>query len=342
MDSNKPTAESYREEFLSVIDFKEEHLLYNLERVRQYILTEFANKKEKAIADINKLKPTSDPQLLKNEVHNTSIPFTDFTRHIQDKLTNVLHTKQFFMNVANDMINAAKMTVEETSNGKDNFSLVCNYKKRREDNIPCETLYDESTVKYLVSKTFKKSSTDMYQLASSYPIPKYFPEKKTLKVACIGGGPGSDLTGLLTYLLECGYSSFECVIYDFNAVNWSKVSSGVLDGIIKKQAQKVFKREVEISIRWEFTDMRKDWENKENIPKADVFSNCWALNECLYNENFWNGLLENNTESVFLFVDGEVDPIQRFQFLEGVKGRKFIYEGLESPRRLAIFPSQAV
>ena len=341
-DFNKiqqPSMEEYQKEFLQLIDFKEEHLLYNLDRVRAYLLAEFQAKKQKAIEDINKLKPDTAPALAKNQVHHVSIPFTDWTRHMQEKLTNVFVTKSFFMNVANDMINSAKMTEEETSVAKDNFNIVCNYKKKRENNLSCEGLYNEALAKYLVSKTFKKSATDMYNLASCFPVKQYFPEKKTLKVAAIGGGPGSDLTGLLNYLLECGYSSFECTVYDFNAVNWGNVCSGPLVEIIKKQTQKVFKREVEISIKWEFADMKKDWESKETVPQADVFTNCWALNECLFNENFWNGLLENNKESLFLFVDGEIDPIQRFQYLESVKGRKFAFEALESPRRLTIFPS---
>jgi len=334
-----PSMEAYQKDFLQLIDFKEEHLLYNLDRLREYLLAEFQAKKEKAVADITKLKPDTDPAQVRHDVLHVSIPFTDFTRHMQDKLTNVFHTKQFYVNVTNDMINAAKMTEEEISVAKDNFNIVCNYKKRRENNLSCEDLYNEALVKYLVAKTFKKSATDTYNLASCFPVKKYFPEKKTLKVAGIGGGPGSDLTGLLNYLLECGYSSFECTVYDFNAVNWGKVCSSSLVEIIKKQTQKVFRREIEISIKWEFVDMKKDWESKEAIPQADVFSTCWALNECFFSENFWNGLIENNKESLFLFVDGESDPIQRFQYLESVKGRKLAYEDLENPRRLTIFPS---
>lgn len=334
----KPSLETYKEDFLKTIDAKEEYILYNLDRIREYVLSEFKEKKEKAAEDLNNLKLSSTEADIKNEILNVTLPFTDFTRHMQDKLSNVLHTKQYFLNVTTDMINSAKLTEEETKIAKENFNIVCNYKKRRENNLSCEDLYNEALVKYLVAKTFKKSATDTYNLASCFPVQKYFPNKEVLKVACIGGGPGSDLSGLLNYLIECGYSNFECVVYDYNATNWSNVCLAPLTDILQKQALKVFKKQIKLTLKWEFVDMKKDWTEKGYVPKADLFSTCWALNECLFNETFWNDLIQGNPESFFFFVDGESDPIERFQWLSSVSKRKFIYEALENPRRFAIFP----
>lgn len=332
------TVESYQQELLNLINAKEEHILYNLDRIREYVIEEFKTKKEKATEDIKKIKSNTDQIVLKNDVLNVTLPFTDFTRHMQDKLSNVLHTKQFFLSVTNDMINSTKLTDDETKIAKENFNLVCSYKKRRENNISCENLYNEALVKYLVAKTFKKSATDTYNLASCFPIDKYFTKKEILKVACIGGGPGSDLTGLINYLLECEYSNFECIVYDYNAENWGKVCSAPLVDIMQKQALKVFKRPLNISVKWEFIDMKKDFSEKGLVPKADVFSTCWALNECFFNEKFWQDVIDANPLSFLFFVDGESEPIQRFQHLDSLKQRKFIYEDLENPRRLSIFP----
>ena len=337
-DREKPL-EAYKQEFFKSTNDKEEYILYTLDRIKAYVLTEFKAKKEKALEDLEKVKYIPNETDVKNEVFNVTLPFTDFTRHMQDKLSNVLHTKQFFLNVTNDMINAAKLTEEETKVAKENFNLVCNYKKRRENNLACEDLYNEALVKYLVHKTFKKSATDTYNLASCFPIQKYFPIQEVVRIACIGGGPGSDLTGLLNYLLECGYSSFECVIYDYNAENWGKVCYTPLTDIVKKQTLKVFRQVIDITIKWEFVDMKKDWSAENPCPKAHVFSTCWALNECLFNEQFWTELIEKNPQSFLFFVDGETYPIERFKSLSCLKARRFTYESLENPRRLAIFPS---
>lgn len=339
--SQPESLDSYKKAFLETINDKEQYLLHNLDRIREYVLSEFENKRKTALEDLDKFKETGHEADLRSNVLNVVLPFTDFTRHMQDKLSNVLHSKQFFLNVTTDMINATKMTEDETKVAKENFNIVCNYKKRREDNLSCEDLYNEALVKYLVAKTFKKSATDTYNLASCFPIQKYFSNKQALKIACIGGGPGSDLTGLINYLVECGYTTLDCTIYDYNSKNWQSVCKEPLMDIIKKQAVKVFKIPLNISINWQFVDMKQDWPEKEQVPKADVFSTCWALNECFFNTGFWDKIISANPESFLFFVDGESEPINRFQHLETLKGRKFIFEDLENPRRLAIFPSKA-
>lgn len=77
--------------------------------------------------------------------------------------------------ICNDMIKHSKLDGDELKIARDNFNLVCNYSKRKDEKILSEELYTSPLVKYLVTKTFKKSSTDVYNLVSSYSIDSYLP-----------------------------------------------------------------------------------------------------------------------------------------------------------------------
>ena len=41
-----------------------------------------------------------------------------------------------------------------------------------------------------------------------------------MRVVCIGGGPGSDLCGIASHLLELGVGKINARIYDYNYDKW--------------------------------------------------------------------------------------------------------------------------
>lgn len=94
----------------------------------------------------------------------------------------------------------------------------------------------------------------MYELIAAHKL--HLPEGKKLRVACIAGGPGSDLAGVLTHLVELGYQSFECVVYDWNHAAWERCSSS-LSKLFTKECKKQGK-EIELSISWQFMDLSSE------------------------------------------------------------------------------------
>lgn len=335
------TVKQYKEDFLEMLENREKYINYSIDRLKEYIAQEFEQRKNKVLKELDKSVHVKDGDDAKAFFLNIGLPFTDQTKHLQDKLTNVLHTKQFYINISNELAQKTKLSEEELAIAKRNFDLVCDYNQRRDNLVKSEELYTIPLAKYLITKCFKKSATDSYALVSCHPLKTYFKDvESTLKIVSIAGGPGSDLTGVLCYLMELGFFKFECRIFDFNCKNWAEVSGEVLVNAIKGQAKKVYGRIPEITIEWKFCDIKTPFEKKEDIPTGDIFFTCWALNESIFNNLFWEELITKNENSYLFFVDGDRYPIENIRSFESLKNRKFIYEGLETPRRVAIFPIQ--
>lgn len=45
-----------------------------------------------------------------------------------------------------------------------------------------------------------------------------------MRIVCIGGGPGSDLCGIVSHLLELGIKRIRARVYDYNWDKWSGVA----------------------------------------------------------------------------------------------------------------------
>jgi len=333
----------YEKDLLQTIESKEQHILYSLERVKAYILKEYRLKKEKALKDMQQFEKINDKEAARALAIHIGLPFTDYAKHLQEKLCNVMHTKQFYLNVNTELGKVVKLDEKELSIAKDNFDMVCNYQKRRENGIPSEDLYTPELMKYLIQRTFKKSANDAYAAISSINLEGLVDfQKEYIRICCIGGGPGSDLTGILCYLMELGHFKFECFIYDYNHTNWENVAAKPLLEILKAQSKKSFGKEIEISIKWVFCDIKSDWDDKTPIPSADIFCSCWALNESIYYPKFWEDLIDANKNALFFLIDGDRYPIENFRYFKSLSHRKFLYEGLETPRRLTIFPVSTI
>jgi ABC-type transport system substrate-binding protein len=106
----------------------------------------------------------------------------------------------------------------------------------------------------------------------------------------VGGGPGSDLAGALTYLIELGYSKFDCTILDFNADMW-RTAAGPLAGIVRNEAKK-FGRKVDLNVEWRQFDMGASGAEKLLLDGGfQLITCCWALNEMPFNQPMWQAIV---------------------------------------------------
>ena len=164
---------------------------------------------------------------------------------------------------------------------KTKFDLICNYSKRATEAIPnTGTFYDEDLCVYLMSKTFKKSATDAYESffclgrwaagavgseaagekeeataatvssgSSCSEIVNFLRSTPEVRLGSIGGGPSSDMTGMIAYFHDLLLSTaaananantkeeaeegkrtaekvptFSCQVFDIMDVNWCRAS----------------------------------------------------------------------------------------------------------------------
>ena len=161
------------------------------------------------------------------------------------KIYNTHNSKNNLFLVSEEISKYAtkKMTPEMTKDAKSRFNIICNYSKRKEENIPnTGSYYNTNLCLHLMRKTFKKSGNDSYDSflrIKKSKLAEIFEGKKQVKITCLGGGPGSDLTGALTYCLdnEIG-QEFGCTVLDFNSEEWSKAAKEILEKSYKKILKK--------------------------------------------------------------------------------------------------------
>lgn len=126
--------------------------------------------------------------------------------------------------------------------------------------------------------------------------------KKSIEVACLGGGPGSDLLGLLKYLIQTGAKdlSLKCYIFDKERAwgdSWSDVASSLNPPF---QLYPVFQQ-------MDVTDP-KTWVSYQKFLRADLFTLSYFLSEVWKIKEdaepfFEHCLSQMKSGSMILFVD---------------------------------------
>ena len=143
-----------------------------------------------------------------DEKLNRSIPFTDFSNKMLNRISNAFQTRDLLHDVCIQVQDhcSKELTADGAKKAKKQFDLICNYSKRQTDDVPnTGEMYDNDLCLFLMSKTFKKSSNDAYE--SFYYIHDIIEnlgilESSTIKIASLGGGPGSDIVGVVGYLCD--------------------------------------------------------------------------------------------------------------------------------------------
>ena len=185
-----------------------------------------------------------------DKILNITLPFWDKSRHLREKLNNTLPFKQIIMNTHVELSKTTLLTKEEERGAKNNFDLICDYKKRSEQKLSGKELYTEGVCKHLVRRTFKKTATELYEMVASAELGV---RAGGVRVVCVGGGPGSDLCGVVAHLLELGVDKCEGVVFDYNHERWEAVA-GQLGNIISNEAKK-WNIPFNLSIEWRHLDM---------------------------------------------------------------------------------------
>ena len=325
------------EEIHKAFEAHERNMMAALTRVKEYTLKELANQKKTMLDGLKTVssKPQKSPEDAFGSLLNITLPLFDNLNHLQEKLNNVVPAKQLYVNIYTDLTNKIKLDGEQRKQGKKTFDLICDYEKRKKLGLDAKDLYDDNMMRYLVLKTFKKSAGDIFTLASGYYLKDFVPKDKPLVVKSIGGGPASDLCGLLSAVIDLNLKEIECEILDFNAEGWASVVNDLLPPIIKANAKKLGAGDTNIKVKWTKFDMC--FENESQlIPKADIFTIAWALNESNLNVKIWEKIFAENPGAYFFFVEGERGPLEALVAVLGE--RKFDFNSYESPRRLAVLP----
>jgi hypothetical protein len=240
MDPKPTTISSVtKAEYLKFLATKREILTNQLSFISKRVLSDFATscqislKNLKIDSPIQSPSPNPDTKSAPQEISYASliektIPFCDNYNRTIEKISNLSHHKKFLNSTCLDISRVAKdnITSEEMKIGKKNFDTVCDYTFRKKENIShTKDLYKEPLCKYLMLKTFRKSAVDAFQSLCRVDFSKIFgpgdgfyePSAK-LRIGCLGGGPGSDLTGVLAFFIDMErFYDFECTIYDSKA-----------------------------------------------------------------------------------------------------------------------------
>lgn len=141
----------------------------------------------------------------------------------------------------------------------------------------------------------------VYTLITSSPELSNLLEEEKITVSCIGGGPGSDLIGILKYLTEWGYAPFlKCYILDREKAwneSWADVDEKIGVGF-------------RVSTNFMSLDVEDDssWEGHTKYLKADLFTMVYFMSEVYCRRAGAKAFFQNLFNSaepgaLFLYID---------------------------------------
>lgn len=357
MESIKSSKGVSKKQYLDFLSKKRQTLEHQIEFLSKRILRDFEQNSQHSnkLLKIDEIKNEDEPNISYENLIDKTIPFCDNYNRISEKISNLTHHKKFLNKVCLEINNIAKQKIskKELQEGKQCFDTVCDYTKRKKESITnTKELYKEPLCKYLMLKTFRKSAVDTFQSVcriESGVIEKLIGVDTKVRLGCLGGGPGSDLTGLLSYFLDMdAFYEFECTIYDSQAEYWSSVSNEPINSVLNKSYQEIMPKSKtskdkensnKITVCWEHIDF-DDPSTVENLtPDFKIVSICWALNETNICKEFWQKTLNKLKDSQIVIIEGEREPLVKMIEVLNDMSRKYSEDLYESPRRLIIYPS---
>lgn len=283
---------------------------------------------------------------------NKSIPFTDFSNKLNSRVANAFMSREILHDVCIQIQNhcTKMLTKEDAEKAKKDFDLICNYSKRKSNNIPnTGTLYGKELCLYLMSKTFKKSAVDAYEsyfAVSDLVTSETILTKKIINVGSIGGGPGSDLIGTVSYIYDILPAKrkmepkFNLSVFDIMDQNWKEAAMKPLNwGLYNYINVNEYDKRTEDKVTFSHVDFNKpETINAEALRKLDFITVCWALNEAPCIEEFWTKVFEAAVNAYIIFVEGKEDKTDILETLAKKLGRTVRYFRYENPRKLIILP----
>lgn len=289
--------------------------------------------------------------LTESEIMNEVLPLSDGLIKSIEKLVNTLPEKQKVVDVCTEMAQKCALSSSEALSAKKQFDQICDYSSRRKEAKEAKELYTPQMLKYLINKTFKKTATEIFFMMSTAIPPSFFSSKETLRVASIGGGPGSDIFGCVAYLklVTSGKTRHvEADVYDYNWDKWRDVSSGLLhESLVNKKIltkEETLRLNGKELIQWHPIDFtRTDFGAINQCKDYDIITVTWALNESHFSEEFWGKIADQNQGATYFIVEGESPPLERLSIVleKKIKGTPVILkEFFQNPRRLLVYPEK--
>jgi len=165
-------------------------------------------------------------------------------------------------------------------------------------------LYQDGRTRFAYVYKYVASNADyLYQMLRSDPNTNKLFEKEKLLVSCIGGGPGSDLIGLLKFITRHGehVERITCYLCDQEqawADSWTDISDKLdLPLMLNANFQAL-----------DVTDSTS-WQKQKKFLNSDIFTLSFFVSEVVRFKNddlekFWSTLFgEARTGACFVFID---------------------------------------
>lgn len=334
-----------QETFDRVVQTKRKALTDLIKTLENKMLEEFD---EKSGAMITESTTRYKDEMTREQILDKAIPFNDFATHALTRVGNAIFKKEILTDVVGQMVahSEKKLTKEKAAEAKKKFDLICDYTKRKETGEKeVGALYDNDLCLYLMNKTFKKSALGAFE--ALYLIQPQLKEhlanhtETELSLTSLGGGPGSDLIGILSHTCEVlgkRYleKKFKLNVCDIQAKEWDDAAQIPLTwGLYKHLKNNTHL--VGEKVNFHKIDF-KDKSTLAPIPLESqvIISCCWALNESEFNAEFWEEVVARTPKSILVFVEGKEDQLLKIKDIAEKAARTTVFELYESPRRLIV------
>ncbi len=342
------TKDEYLALFNQIVAAKQNSLNEMIKNLQAQVMADFEARTATLRSELGIINVFPAPP---DSIVNKSIPYTDYTNKLIARVGHAFMTREVIHEVCNQITThcAKTLTAEASEKAKKDFDLICNYSKRKKDNIPnTGTMYGKELCLYLMSKTFKKSAVDAYEsyfAISDLVTSQTLANKDVFNVGSIGGGPGSDLVGSVAFIYDTlplnKRASLKCqlTVFDIMDTNWKEAAIKPLNWGLYKYVRMDYDKQTDDRVHFEHIDFNKpETVDVEKLSKLDFITVCWALNEATFNEEFWTKVFQAASKAYILIVEGKEDKTDLLKTIADKLGRKVRYDRYENPRKLIILP----
>lgn len=333
--------------FDQIVNIKRQALCDVIKTLQDKMLEEFDAKSSSLISES---KNRYAAEMTREQILDKAIPFNDFASHALTRVGNAIFKKEILTDVVAQMVAHSEKTLtkEKMAEAKKKFDLICDYSKRKDmGEKEVGTYYDVELCLYLMNKTFKKSALGAFealyliqpqlkQHLSAFTAPE-------IHLASLGGGPGSDLIGILSHtceMLGADYKKrkFNLTVCDIQAKEWEQAAQTPLTWGLYKHLNN---NSALVGEKVNF--LKIDFKDKSTLAEVPLekqllISCCWALNESEFNPEFWTEVITRTNNSILVFVEGKEDQLIKIKELGEQAGRSAVFDLYESPRRLIVLP----
>ena len=334
-----------------IIDANEQAVRQLLRRLEQTVLK---NYQAQALKLREGVTSKYSAAMSKQQALDKLIPFGDFTETVLNRLANAASPRQLLINIVADLHlhpSLKSLTPESLKKTKEKFDLICDYDRReKEGKQNSGEMYSEDLCLYLLAKTFKKSANETYE--SFFRVLQVFEAEVEAKIAAaveckiasLGGGSGADLIGAFAFVHDyqaTRSSKWQFTVYDLMAENWEKTAKDPITwGLYKPMQTSNNSWNIKFE-KVDFTDPATADKIAVDLSNNQLITVAWALNEAVFNADFWTRILTATPNSLIVFVEGKDEQLDQINQLAAALQRRSVFVQYENPRRLFVLPNAA-